>query len=120
MRYVLLTLTILTGLTSHALAQRISHCADAEAAYRSGDHSGAISKFNQCISERNLDAVSRAYAVLNRGRCYLAMGQSDKALGDIRSAIQSYPALGNSDTAAQCMGVDSGMAARLLDTIREE
>ncbi len=114
-----LCILVLCLTPAFAQAQSISRCQKADAAYQAGNHSEAVALYNQCMSERNLNAISNACAKLNRGRCYLAMGQHDKALGDIRSAVASQPALGHADKAAYCMNVDPAMAAALLGSTSE-
>ena len=102
------------GIATAAQAEDLSYCEQGQTLYSEGDYSAAIGKTNQCITEGDLSDEAHACAVLNRGRSYLAMQQSDKGLGDIRSAISSDPALGDAERAAACMGIPEVAAARIL------
>jgi tetratricopeptide (TPR) repeat protein len=106
----------LVGLLSlSAMAEDLALCREGKALYRDGDYSGAISRINLCISEGDLSDEARACAVLNRGRCYLAMQQPDKGLGDVRSAISRDRRLGESEKAAACLGIPESEAVKILD-----
>jgi len=114
-----MTILIATGaligdLANAAMAEDLPYCQQGQALFGEGDYSAAISKINQCISEGDLSVESRACAVLNRARCYLAMRQQDKASGDVGSAITRDPSLEEIETAAACLGASEIEAKRLL------